>query len=150
LAAVLLLCFVRSGAQQRPFDLSAPGATFDVPESVWTDINSFVFLVAFDAYSPGATNTAYPSRFGKLASYPRLRAAAQTWGNSTFPRLHYIASQLAKGDIKRLLTSLDSSIKKRKTDPAAAQSEFEPAFQALRQSFTTLRDASATTSVEAE
>lgn len=152
LAVVLSLCLVQMDAQQRPLDLSATKveATFNVPKSVWTDINSFVFLVAFDSYTPGATNTAYPSRFGKLASYPRLRAAARIWGTNTFPRINNIAGQLAKGDISTLLTALDSSIKKRNSDPVAAQAEFDSNFKILRQRFTTLKDLTATTTAEAE
>lgn len=151
-AAALLLCFVPMSAQQHAIDLSATkaAATFDVPKAVWTDINSFVFLVAFDAYTPGATNTAYPSRFGKLASYPRLRAAAQKWGTSTFPRLNEIAGQLAKGEIKTLLTALDSSLKKRKSEPAVAKAEFDSNFKLLRQRFSTLKDLTASATLEAQ
>src|SRR5271155_1913670 len=152
LAAVLLLGSVPMDAQQRPLDLSAPKAeaTFDVPKAVWTDINSFVFLVALDSYTPGATNTAYPSRFGKLASYPRLRAAARKWGTTTFPRLNEIAGQLANGEIRTRLTALDNSIKKRSSDPAAAQAEFDLNFKILRQRFKTLKELTVTTTTEAE
>ena len=150
-SAALLLCMVPISAQQRPIDLGAAkvATTFDVPKTVWTDINSFVFLVGFDAYTPGATNTAYPSRFGKLASYPRLHAAARKWGTSTFPRLNQIASRLANGDIKALLTALDNSMRKRKSDPVAAQTEFDTNYKALHERFATLKDLTATSTAEA-
>lgn len=150
LAVVLSFCLVQMKAQQRSLDLSATKAeaTFNVPKKVWTDINSFVFLVAFDAYTPGATNTAYPSRFGKLASYPRLRAAARTWRTSTFPRINDIAGQLATNDIRTLLMALDSSMKKRNSDPVAAQAEFDSTYKILRQRFTRLQDLTATTTAE--
>jgi hypothetical protein len=152
LAVVLSLCLVQMDAQQRPLDLSATKAEamFNVPKSVWIDINSFVFLVAFDSYTPGAMNTAYPSRFGKLAAYPRLRAAARVWGTNTFPRINNIAGQLTKGDIRTLLLALDSSIKKRNSDPVAAQAEFDSNYKILRQRFTTLKELTAITTAEAK
>ncbi|MEO8129805.1 MAG: hypothetical protein ABI822_22075 [Bryobacteraceae bacterium] len=62
------------------------------------------------------------------------------WGNSTFPRLNDIATQLAKDDIKKLLIALDNSLKKRKSEPVAAKAEFDANFKLLRQHFSTLKD----------
>ena len=70
-----------------------------LPESVWTNINRFVFLVAFDVYQPGVRNLEYVTRFSQLKSYAELRAACRQWGEETFPALQELAKQLAKDDI---------------------------------------------------
>jgi hypothetical protein len=93
------------------FAVSGPGAPqvgeiLKLPESVWTDINRFVFLVAFDVYQPGVTKVAYQHHLSQLDSYPELYAACRQWGQETFPALQRLAADLAKDDIGSMLTAM--------------------------------------------
>lgn len=128
-------------AQKRSVDLSAGKAAeaFNIPQSVWSNINNFVFLIGFDTQGgPGAINVEYAKRFSQLKSYPRLRAATRKWGEETFTLLQDLARELSKGRIKTLLSELNAAIDKRRTDPTGGQQEFERKFTALNQEFALL------------
>ncbi|MGA9771218.1 MAG: hypothetical protein WBV94_19445 [Blastocatellia bacterium] len=128
-------------AQKRSVDLSAGKAAeaFKIPQSVWSNINNFVFLIGFDTQGePGAVNVEYSKRFGQLKTYPALRAATRKWGQESFPLLQNFAKELAKGDVKTMLSELNAAFNKRKSDPVAAKREFDQKFATLNQKFTLL------------
>jgi hypothetical protein len=82
------------------------GEILKLPESVWTDINRFVFLVAFDVYQPGVSKVAYQHHLSQLDSYRELYAACRQWGQQTFPVLQKLAAELAKDDIGNMLVAM--------------------------------------------
>jgi hypothetical protein len=133
-------------SEKHSFDLSAgkAGQAWKIPQSVWTNLNSFVFLIGFDVYQPGEVNVEYAKRFGQLKAYSELRAATQQWGNETFPLLDKLATELSKGEIKELLSAMSVALSRRKSDPRAAQKEFEEKFIQLNQRFNELGQLSAT------
>jgi len=96
------------------FAAASPGAPqvgdiLKLPESVWTNINRFVFLVAFDVYEPGVTKVPYERHLSKLDSYAELRAACRQWGQETFPALQKIAADLARDDIGNMLVAMKNA-----------------------------------------
>lgn len=121
-------------------DLSAgkAGQALIIPQPVWANLNSFVFLIGFDFYQPGVINVEYAKRFGQLKAFPELRAATIQWGNETFPLLQRLATELSKGDIKNLLSELNAAFSRRKSDPSGAQREFEEKFNQINQRFQSL------------
>ena len=139
-AAALAVCAAGQAPPRRTIQLASktPADTFSLPGSVWTDINSFVFLVAFDLKSPGAINTAYPSRFSQLNSYPQLFSAGQTWGAQTFPALQQLASLLAKGDIRKQMADLGAALAERTTNARRAKTDFDRAFARVNSTLTSL------------
>src|SRR5205823_3580014 len=74
--------------RKKSFDLSAKktGDLLKLSPKVWTEINRFVFLIAFDIYQPGATGAYLEliKQFNKLDSYPKLYQACRRWGDVTF------------------------------------------------------------------
>jgi hypothetical protein len=122
-------------------DLSAGKAAdvFKVPPKVWTDIDTFVFLIGFDIQG-AAINVEYAKRFRELPTYQRLYAATRKWREETFPLLQNLATELAKGDIKPLLEGLSNSLKERKTDPVGSQTSFDRYLGQLNQRFQRLGD----------
>src|SRR6185503_12435930 len=69
--------------RKKSYDLSAKktGDVLKLKPEVWTEINRFVFLIAFDIYAPGQTNLELVSHFDKLDSYPKLHQACRRWGD---------------------------------------------------------------------
>jgi hypothetical protein len=134
--------FARPQPQGRSVNLSAGKAAeaFKVPQAAWSNINNFVFLIAFDRRQPGVINVEYAKRFSQLASYPRLEAISKKWGQETFGLLQDVARELSKNEIKTLLTLLNNSFVTRKTDPRAAQREFDQSFNQLNRIFIRLAD----------
>jgi hypothetical protein len=110
LALAVLLAAPGMGAQ--PAAAPGPAKVGDVlklPEGVWTNINRFVFLVAFDVYGSGGTQLPYEHHLSKLDSFKELRLACRQWGEQTFPDLQKIASDLARDDYGNMLTAMKSA-----------------------------------------
>lgn len=114
--------------RKKSYDLSArkTGDVLKVSPKVWTDINRFVFLIAFDIYQPGGpeTNLELVKQFNKLDNYPKLHQACRRWGDVTFQNLQRLAEELSTGDIRRLLTDLKSAVGRRPSDPVGAKKAF--------------------------
>ncbi len=69
LAVAVLLAAPVMGAPQARQGPPKVGEMLKLPESVWTNINRFVFLVAFDVYGSGITKVPYehpPEQTGLL------------------------------------------------------------------------------------
>jgi hypothetical protein len=88
---------------------SKVGDVLQLPESVWTNINRFVFLVAFDVYGLGQTQLPGGHHLSKLDSYKELREACREWGKQTFPALQKIAADLARDDIGVMLVAMKNA-----------------------------------------
>jgi hypothetical protein len=160
--AVALALFAAAAVPGNPQVTSGRGATqvvdiLKLPESVWTNINRFVFLVALDVYEPGITQVPYQRHLSKLASYPELRAAGKVWGNQTFPALQKIAADLASDDIGVMLVAMKNAsgqiaaIAEGRGDPgqlANHRSVFETQSAALEKRFAALSEISATATVQ--
>jgi hypothetical protein len=122
--------------RKKSYDLSArkAGDVLKLKPEVWTEINRFVFLIAFDSYVPelpGLANHEKLRQFNKLDSYPKLHQACQRWGDVTFTRLQRLAKERSTGDIRRLLTDLKSAVDRRPKDPAGARRDFDVAADEL-------------------
>jgi hypothetical protein len=143
---ILPQAFTFGQAQKRTVNLSAgkAGEVLKIPSSVWTNVNSFVFLIGFDLNgAPGAVNLEYSKRFAQMKAYPDLQAATQQWGRETFPLLQRLATELSKPDIKNLLAEMNAAFNRRKTDPRGAQQDFQQKFLALNNKFNELGQLSA-------
>ncbi len=112
--------------RKKSYDLSArkAGDVLKLKPEVWTEINRFVFQIAFDIYSHRQTNLELVRQFKRLESYPKLHEACRRWGTVTFPRLQQLAEELSTGDILRLLTDLKSAVERRPNDPVGAEKAF--------------------------
>lgn len=143
---ILPQLFHSGQAQKRTVNLSAgkAGEALKIPQSVWTNINSFVFLIGFDVNgAPGAVNLEYTKRFGQMKAYPDLQTATRQWGQETFPLLQRMATELSRADIKNLLSGMMAAFNRRKTDPSGAQNEFEQKLAELIRRFNSLGQLSA-------
>lgn len=132
--------------QKYTVNLSAgkAGEALKIPPGIYTNINSFVFLIAFDLNGmPGAVNLEYSKRFGQMKAYPDLKAATRQWGQETFPLLQRLGIELSKPEIKTLLSGLSDAFARRKTDPSQAQQDFDQKLAALNQKFHDLNQLSA-------
>ena len=104
---------------------------FRADPNVWTGINRFVFTVGFDRYPPQAADATMFDDFSTIPVYPKLRDACRQWGSHTFGDLQLLASELSKGDMRRLLTDLKSAVDRRRTDPVGAERAFNATAGAL-------------------
>jgi hypothetical protein len=111
LTMAVLLAAPAMGAPQAASAQGPPrvGDVLTLPESVWTNINRFVFLVAFDVYGSGITQVPYEHHLSKLDSYKELVLACRQWGLETFPALQKIAADLAKDDIGGMLVAMKNA-----------------------------------------
>ena len=110
-AVAVLLAAPGMGAPQAAPAQGPPkvGEMLKLPESVWTNINRFVFLVAFDVYGSGITKVPFEHHLSKLDSYGELVLACRQWGQETFPALQRIAADLAKDDIGNMLVAMKNA-----------------------------------------
>jgi hypothetical protein len=123
-----------------PGPASAQGEILKLPQSVWTDINRFVFLVALDIYSPGSAQPAYQEHLKKLETSQELYWACVGWGRDGFPALQRFAEDLAKDDIRNMLEAMHTAsdgIAAGGGDPGHV---FETQSQALEARFKTLSE----------
>ncbi len=121
--------------RKKSYDLSArkTGDVLKLRPEVWTEINRFVFMIAFDIYQPGVSVTYFKQskQFYELDSYPKLYQACKRWGDATFPNLQRLAKELSTGDIRRLLTDMKSAADRWPNDPAGAERAFAVAADEL-------------------
>lgn len=113
-----------AAAGNAPVDFAPGDATrlFAIPETMWSNINQFAFLVCLD--EPGVAAT-LNDRLSKLQGYPALRSSCQVWGEMTFPTLQELAAQLATGDLKLLLVRLQGALLNLSNNVSGARAEFD-------------------------
>jgi hypothetical protein len=106
---------------------------------MWSSINRFAFLVCFD--EPGV-NTTLSTRIRGLAGYSDLYSNCRVWGQTTFPALQTLATELSKGDIKDLLLRLQGAFEKLRNNPSGPRAEFEQTADSLNRTLVALSDLS--------
>lgn len=112
---------------------------FDLPVSMWSNINQFAFLVCLD--EPGVKAT-LNDRLSQLGGYPELRSSCQVWGSTTFSKLQALATELASGEMKQLLLQLQASLNNMSSNTSGARGEFDQAANNVSKKLTTLSELS--------
>jgi hypothetical protein len=97
---------------------------FAMPAAMWSNINQFAFLVCLD--EPGVKAT-LNDRLSQLGGYAELRSTCQVWGSTTFSTLQTLATELASGDMKRLLSHLQTAVQNLSSNTSGARGDFDQA-----------------------
>ena len=131
-------------AEQEALDFSPgdAGQLFAVPKEMWSNINHFAFLVCFDENVPNATRLELNTRVRELPGFSDLYTACRVWGEITFPTLQTLATELSTGDIKELLSRLQTSFQRMGSNASGAKGEFDGTAANLNRRLVTLSELS--------